>query len=140
MGYINPYVYILFIALFPIKNNRFSIMLSSFFLGLAIDLFLDTGGIHAGASVFIAYVRPIILKSSFGAVYEHQNVKFNTLDFGSKLTYFTTLTTLHHLILFSLEIFSISKILLILQKTFFSSIFTILLSIVITIIFSKNTR
>ncbi|WP_189359434.1 rod shape-determining protein MreD [Algibacter mikhailovii] len=140
MGYINPYIYILFIALFPIKNNRIILILLSFLLGITIDLFLDTGGIHAAASVFIAYARPVILKTSFGTIYEHQSIKFNTVDFGSKLTYFTLLTVVHHLILFSLEIFSISKILFIVQKTLFSSIFTILLSVVITIIFSRNSK
>lgn len=102
LGYINPYIYILFIALFPITNNRISLLLLSFLLGLTIDFFLDTGGIHAAASVFIAYVRPVVLKSSFGTIYEHQSIKFNTVDFGSKLTYFTLLTVLHHLVLFSL--------------------------------------
>jgi len=117
LGYINPYVYILFIALYPIKNNRILLLLLSFLLGLTIDLFLDTGGIHAAASVLIAYVRPVILKTSFGTIYEHQSIKFNSVDFGSKLTYFTLLTFLHHLVLFSLEIFSISKIIFVLQKT-----------------------
>ncbi|MFL1012051.1 rod shape-determining protein MreD [Flavisericum labens] len=140
MGYINPYIYILFIALFPIKHNRIILLLLAFLLGLIIDLFLDTGGIHAGASVFIAYLRPMILKSSFGTVYEHQNVKFNTIDFGSKLTYFTLLTVLHHFVLFSLEIFSVSEILLVLQKTLFSIIFTILLSVIVTIIFSRKAK
>ena len=140
LGYINPYIYILFIALFPIKNNRITLIFLSFLLGLTIDLFLDTGGIHAAASVFIAYARPVILKTSFGTVYEHQSIKFNTVDFGSKLTYITLLTVVHHLVLFSLEIFSISKILFILQKTLFSSIFTILLSMLITIIFSRNSK
>ena len=102
-------------------------------------MFLDTGGIHAGASVFIAYVRPLVLKTSFGMIYEHQTIKFNTVDFGSKLTYFALLTVLHHIVLFSLEIFSISKILLIFQKTLFSSIFTIILSVVVTIIFSRKS-
>ncbi|UKM64878.1 rod shape-determining protein MreD [Flavobacteriaceae bacterium GSB9] len=140
LGYINPYIYILFIALFPIKHNRIIVMLLGFLLGLIIDLFLDTGGIHAGASVVIAYLRPTILKSSFGTVYEHQSVKFNSIDFGSKLTYFTFLTVIHHFVLFSLEIFSFSKILLVLQKTLFSSIFTILLSVIVTIIFSRKTK
>ncbi|MEP3838579.1 MAG: rod shape-determining protein MreD [Algibacter sp.] len=140
LGYINPYIYILFIALFPVKNNRIILILLSFLLGLTIDMFLDTGGIHAGACVFIAYARPVILKSSFGMIYEHQSIKFNTVEFGSKLTYFTLLTTLHHVVLFSLEIFSISNILLILQKTLFSSIFTILLSVIVTIIFSRKTK
>lgn len=140
LGYINPYIYILFIALFPIKNNRMILIFLSFLLGLTIDLFQDTGGVHAAASVLIAYARPVILKSSFGTIYEHQSIKFNSVDFGSKLTYFTLLTAIHHLILFSLEIFSVSKIILVLQKTLFSSIFTIFLSIVITIIFSRKTK
>lgn len=140
LGYINPYVYILFIGLYPVKNNRIILILLSFLLGITIDMFLDTGGIHAGACVFIAYIRPVILKSSFGMIYEHQTIKFNSVEFGSKLTYFTLLTVLHHIVLFSLEIFSISKILLILQKTLFTSIFTILLSIVVTIIFSRKTK
>ncbi len=140
LGYINPYIYILFIGLYPVKNNRVIFILLSFLLGITIDMFLDTGGIHAGACVFIAYVRPVILKSSFGMIYEHQTIKFNTVEFGSKLTYFTLLTVLHHIVLFSLEIFSISKILLILQKTLFSSIFTIFLSVIITIIFSRRTK
>ncbi|WP_370479844.1 rod shape-determining protein MreD [Tamlana flava] len=140
VGYINPYIYILFIALFPVKNNRIVLMLLSFLLGLIIDLFLDTGGAHAAASVFIAYARPLVLKSSFGTIYEHQTVKFNTIDFGSKLTYFTILTVLHHFVLFFLEIFSVSKILLVFQKTLFSSIFTILLSVIVTIIFSRKPK
>jgi len=140
LGYINPYIYIVFIALFPVKNNRVVLLLLSFLLGITIDMFLDTGGIHAGACVCIAYVRPIILKSSFGMIYEHQTIRFDSVEFGSKLTYFTILTVSHHFVLFSLEIFSLSKILLILQKTLFSSIFSILLSIAITIIFSRKSR
>ena len=131
LGYINPYIYILFIAFFPVKNNRIILILLSFLLGLTIDMFLDTGGIHAGACVF---------KTSFGMIYEHQTIRFNTVEFGSKLTYFTLLTVLHHIVLFSLEIFSISKILLILQKTLFSSIFTILLIVIVNIIFSRKSK
>ncbi|WP_282136522.1 rod shape-determining protein MreD [Seonamhaeicola maritimus] len=140
LGYINPYVYILFIAFFPVKNNRLVLILVSFILGLSIDMFLDSGGIHAGASVFIAYVRPLLLKSSFGMIYEHQTVRFGSVDFGSKLIYISLLVPLHHIVLFSLEIFNIFNILLILEKTLFSSIFTILLSIIISVIFSRKTK
>ena len=113
-------------------------LLLSFILGLTIDLFLDSGGIHAAASVLVAYARPIFLKSSFGMIYEHQTIKFSTVEFGSKLTYITFLTAVHHVALFSLEIFSASKIILTLQKALFSSIFTILLCVLLTIIFSRN--
>ncbi len=140
LGYVNPNIYILFIILFPVKNNRSLFILVSFLLGLIIDLFLDSGGIHAAACVFIAYTRPIILKFSFGMVYEHQNMKFNTVDFGAKLTYITIMTVVHHIILYSLEIFSISKIILVLQKTLFSSIFTIILCVLLIIIFSRKSK
>lgn len=140
LGYINPNIYILFIILYPTKNNRALFIFLSFLLGLTIDLFLDSGGIHAAASVFIAYARPTILRSSFGVQYENYAVKFDSIEFGSKLTYITFLTLIHHIILFSLEIFSISKIILVFQKTLFSSIFTILLCTLITIIFSRKTK
>lgn len=140
LGYINPYPYILFIALFPVKSNRAIIILASFLLGLIVDMFLDSGGIHAAACVFIAYIRPVILKFSFGTIYEHHTIKFGAVDFSSKLTYITLLVILHHIILFTLEIFSLSKIIFVLQKTLFSSMFTILLSMIITIIFSRKSK
>lgn len=140
LGYINPYLYILFIILFPIKNSRTLFIFSSFLLGLTIDLFSDSGGVHAAACVTIAYIRPVVLKFCFGMVYEHQAVKFSHVEFGAKVLYIAILTLIHHLILFSLEIFNFSKIILTLQKTLFSSVFTILLCVLITIIFSKNSK
>ncbi|GGK11248.1 rod shape-determining protein MreD [Yeosuana aromativorans] len=140
LGYINPYIYILFVFLYPVKNSRTLFILLSFVLGLCIDLFLDSGGIHAAACVTIAYIRPVVLKFCFGTVYEYQTIKFDNVEFGSKLMYITILTVIHHFILFSLEIFNISKIILILQKTLFSSIFTIILCILVTIIFSRKTK
>ena len=140
LGYINPYLYILFVALYPIKNSRTLFIFLSFLLGLTLDMFSDSGGVHAAACVTIAYVRPVVLKFCFGMVYEHQAVKFNQVDFGAKVIYISILTLIHHLILFSLEIFNFSKIILTLQKTLFSSVFTILLCVLITIIFSKNSK
>ncbi|MFD2822070.1 rod shape-determining protein MreD [Lacinutrix iliipiscaria] len=140
LGYINPLLYILFIILFPVKNNRVAFLLLSFLLGITIDMFLDSGGMHAAACVTIAFIRPAVLKFCFGAVYEHQTIKFNQVEFGSKLTYITILTVIHHLILFLFEVFNFSKIILVLQKTLFSSIFTIILCVLVTIIFSRKTK
>ena len=140
LGYINPYLYILFILLFPIKNNRILFIFLSFLLGLTIDLFSDSGGVHAAACVTIASLRPVFLKFCFWMIYEHQAVKFSHVEFGAKLTYIAILTVIHHLILFSLEIFNVSKIILILQKTLFTSLFTIILCVLVTIIFSKNSK
>lgn len=140
MGYINPYLYVLFILLFPIKNNRPFFIFISFLLGLFVDIFLDSGGMHAAASVTIAFIRPTILKTSFGSVYEHLAVKFNSTDIFQRITYISIMVLVHHLILFSLDFFNVSKLVLILKTTLFSSIFTIILCVLITIIFSTPTK
>ena len=140
LGYINPYIYILFIVLYPIKNNRLLFLFLSFLLGLTLDLFLDSGGVHAAACVTTAYIRPVLLKFSFGTIYEHQTIKFSSTELGQRITYFSIIIFVHHLILFSLEIFNSSNIILILKKSLFSSIFTIILSLLITILFSKKNK
>lgn len=140
LGYINPYIYVLFILLYPINNNRMLFLFWSFLIGLIIDMFSDSGGINAAACVTIAFVRPAILKFCFGAVYEHQTVKFSDIDFVQRLTYFTLMVGIHHIVLFTLEIFNFSYILLILKKTLFSGIFTIVLSLLLATIFSRNSK
>ena len=140
LGYINPYIYIVFIFLFPIRDSRIVLLLVSFLLGMLVDMFSDSGGVHAAAAVTLAYARPHLLKMSFGRLYEHQSVKFSNTDIGSLITYVGLGTLLHHFILFSLEVFNISNILLILKKTLFSGIFTIILSILIIVLFSRNKK
>lgn len=137
-GYINPFIYILFILLFPVKNNRLVFLLAAFALGLLVDVFLNSSGVHAGASVLLAFARPVFLKSAFGALYDHQNLKFGSLDIGALLTYISMCTILHHFTVYNLEIFNVSQILLILKKTLFSSIFTILLSFIIILLFKTR--
>ena len=139
LGYINPYIYILFIILYPVKNNRSLFIFLSFLLGLCVDIFSDSGGVHAAASVTIAFLRPGFLKSVFGALYEHQTIKFGNIDLAPKVSYIALVTIVHHFILFALEIFSLSKIILIAQKTLFSSIFTIIVCILVTIIFTRKS-
>ncbi|WP_417197026.1 rod shape-determining protein MreD [Bizionia sp.] len=139
LGSINPYIYVIFILLFPVNNNRLVFLLLSFALGLTIDMFSDSGGVHAAAAVTIAFIRPVVLKFCFGSVYEHHTIKFKNVDFGAKVIYFIILIFIHHFILFALEIFNFNDIILVLQKTLFSSIFTIILCFITTILFSRKT-
>lgn len=139
LGYINPYIYVLFIILFPVKNNRLLFIFLSFLLGLSLDMFLDSGGVHAAACVTIAYIRPIVLKFVFGATYDHLTVKFSSTELGQRFSYFSILIFIHHLIVFSLEIFNTSQILLALKKSLFSGIFTLILCLLLTVLFSRKT-
>lgn len=139
-GFINPYIYIIFIFLFPIRDSRLILLTVSFLLGMMVDMFSDSGGVHAAASVSLAYVRPLLLKVSFGMLYEHQSVKFSNTALGSLIGYVALGTLIHHFILFTLEVFNIGNILLILKKTLFSSIFTVIVSILIIVLFSRNKK
>lgn len=139
LGYINPYLYILFIIVFPFTGNKSLLIGLSFLLGLSIDFFSDSGGVHAAASVFIAYLRPFLLKFSFGVSYEYNAIKLSKVTFNERFIYVALMVILHHLILFSLEIFSVSRILLILKSTLFSGIFSILLILCSLVLFSRKT-
>ena len=112
LGNVNPYIYILFILLYPVKNNRISFIFLSFCLGLIVDIFLDSGGAHAAAAVSIAYIRPIFLKFSFGSAYEYQAIKFSDSEILQRIVYFALLILIHHLILFTLVNFFDDKIIL----------------------------
>lgn len=137
-GYINPYVYILFILLYPSNGNQLLLIFLSFLLGLSVDIFEDSGGVHAAACVFVAYIRPIILKYAFGISYEYNIVKLEKSPAGERLVYVASIIFFHHLIMFALEIFSFEHIMLLLKSTLFSGLFTLILILGSLILFSKK--
>jgi len=51
----------LFIALLPLRTPKPLVVIFSFFIGLGIDLFYDTLGVHAAAATFTGYVRQFML-------------------------------------------------------------------------------
>ena len=64
LGYISPYPYLLFIILYPVNGNKSGLLIASFLLGLTMDMFSNSGGIHATACLILAYFRPYIFKFS----------------------------------------------------------------------------
>jgi rod shape-determining protein MreD len=138
LGDLNPYVYVVFILLYPVTKNRLLFIFLSFLLGFSVDLFLDSGGMHAAASVAIAYIRPLFLKFSFGAAYDYHTIKFSNTDFSRRLVYFIFLIVIHHIILFSLVLFDENKITLIIEQALYSSIFTLILCLLLTSLLSKK--
>src|SRR5690606_16392741 len=124
---------------YPVERNQMLLLLLSFLLGISIDFFSDSGGIHAAACVIIAYLRPLVLKFSFGVSYEYNAIKVSNTTFGRRLTYVAILVGIHHLVLFFLESFSINHTLLILKSALFSGIFTISLCLIFMVLFSRRT-
>lgn len=126
---VNPYLYVLFILLLPLDTPLYLLLSLSFAMGLSIDTFSNTGGMHAAASTLIAFMRPLILLiiTPRGG-YEHQSVP-NLKNMGLQwfLAYSITMVTIHHLVLFQIEVFRINEFLITLTRSILSSIFTLLL-------------
>lgn len=61
--YLDVFVYPLFIMLLPLRTSREVLLLLAFALGIFIDWFYDSWGVHASACVFIAFVRPALLRA-----------------------------------------------------------------------------
>lgn len=137
-GYINPYIYILFIVLYPLDGNKTLLILLSFFLGLFIDIFEDSGGVHAAASVLVAYIRPWVLKYSFGVSYEYNIIKLHKASTSEIIAYLISIIVFHHIVLFSLEFFNFNHVVLLLKSIVFSVIFTFTLVFASIILFSRG--
>ncbi|MCV9929387.1 rod shape-determining protein MreD [Flavobacterium sp. LS1R49] len=140
LGYISPFPYILYIILFPVNGNKSGLLVSSFLLGLAMDMFCNSGGIHATACLILAYYRPYIFKFSFGLSYEYQTIKLNDSLTPERFSFILISVLLHHIILFTLEAFQFNFILDVLLRTLFSTIFTIITCIIIIYLIKPNRR
>lgn len=125
-GYVNPYLYVSFIFLFPFNKNRILFLTSAFLLGLGIDFFTNSGGANAFAMVFIAYIRTYFFKMIFKRT-ESNDILFNLNEesFGKVFNYVSILTFIHHIILFSLINFSFNNYFNVLVNSLLSGIFTI---------------
>lgn len=128
LGYINPYLYILFILVLPVRMPRWATLLLAFGLGLTIDIFSNTGGMHAFATVLVTFLRTGVIKL-FTSIDEGNNPtpSFYTFGVSAFVKYVVVIVCIHHATLFLLEAFSFAHFWIILIKTILSSIVTILM-------------
>lgn len=129
---INPYFYILFIILLPFETPGWLLLILAFLLGFTIDIFCDSTGLHASASVFAAFFRPGILSlvSPRDGYEPGTKPQVSYYGFSWFIKYSVFIVFLHHLFLFVMEVFSFSDlgqtIIRILLSTFFTMILVIL--------------
>jgi len=131
-GYINPYLYVLFILLLPFETPRYLLLFLGFFLGLAIDIFSNTPGIHASATTFLAFIRPftVDLISSRDSIEVNAPPRISVMGFGWFLRYTLILVLAHHLFLFFIEVFTFEGFIYTLTRSLLSAAFTIILVII----------
>lgn len=140
MGFINPMVHVLFFYWYPIRANRPIFIFLGFLLGFIIDVFADTLALHALAGLTLAYVRPVIMRFCFGSSFEFQGFTFKNATRVQRFTFLALLIVIQHIIFFTFEIFSFSHFLLILKKIFFTSIATLLFSVLLSSLFTSESN
>lgn len=138
--FINPFIYVLFIIVLPFETPKWVLLFCGFAMGITIDAFYDTAGMHAAACVFMAYIRPGVLK----LFSPRDGYEFGTqptvqyLGVPWFLSYSGILIFLHHLVLFYLEIFRFSEFFSTFFRVIVSTIFTILLVVVTQYLFNRK--
>jgi rod shape-determining protein MreD len=137
-GFINPMIYILFLFWYPLKEKRSTFITICFLLGLTIDIFSDTLAINAAATSTIAFLRPPLMRFVFGVNYEFQSFRLNNATKAQQFTFLTLLIVIHHMVYFALEIFSFANILLIIKKTLFVGLASIVLCLLFSALFSTK--
>lgn len=140
--YFVPHIYFLGLLLMPVRTSKAVMLILAFFVGLAMDLFLNTGGIHAAASTLLAFIRIFTLRFYLAPEDEDNNISPGLYTFGTRkyLIYSSVLILIHQLAFFSLEVFNPGSILLILKKTLASSILNIVLLVLIQMLFMKPAK
>jgi rod shape-determining protein MreD len=140
--FINPFIYVLFIVVLPFETPKWLILVAGFVIGITIDMFYDTAGMHAAACVLMAYVRPGVLK----LFSPRDGYEFGTqptvqyLGVPWFLSYSGILIFLHHFVLFYLEIFRFSEFFSTLFRVIMSTIFTVLLVVITQYLFNRKKQ
>lgn len=140
LGFIIPLPYLLFIILFPVNGNKSGLLIASFLLGIIMDVFSNSGGIHATACLTLAYFRPSLFKFAFGVSYEYQTIKLNDVLTPERFSFISLAVLIHHFTLFLLEAFQISFFLDLLIRTLLSAVFTIISCIIIIYLIKPNKK
>lgn len=127
-----PIVYTLYIILLPFETPKWLVMILAFLIGFIVDVFSDTLGLNAAASVLIAFIRPVILNylasrdgyeiGTFPRVY-YQGINWF-------LKYALSLTLVHQLAYYLLESLGFENIFIILFKVVLASIVSLILIII----------
>ena len=135
-----PYLYILFILLLPFETPNLLLFLLSFVLGITIDAFYDTPGLHAAACVVLAFVRVLFIsitvqKDGFD---NEPEPTLGNMGFRWFFTYAAVLILFHHFFLFNLEVFRLSELQYTLLRFLSSSVFTLFLVLISSFLFYRR--
>lgn len=126
-GACHPYIYIVCLLMLPITLPHNVDMVIGAAVGLIMDIFCNSLGIHMAACILIMFIRPYLLG---GIVNDkdrlNEQITLHTLGLEAMIKYVAILVVVHHLTVFALAAWSWAHILFVLIETLVSSVVTIL--------------
>jgi rod shape-determining protein MreD len=136
--YIHPYVYPMFIIMLPFRTPDWLLMIFAFAVGITVDMFSNTPGMHAAASVAMAYFRPVFVKI-YTPITGYEKVSapsISELGFIWFLLFSLTLIFIHHAIYFLILIFWPHHLGQLFLKILLSTLVSTLLTVILAYLFS----
>jgi len=133
------FVYIAAILLLPYELSMTAFLLIAFGTGIVIDTFYNTLGMHAAASVLIAYCRPAVTRVLIDQPGQEARVNLTLQEMGTSafFRYVLTMALIHHAALFFIEASSLTLIVPTLIRTVASAVLTAV-SVVLIQFFTRN--
>ena len=99
-----PFLYLYFILKLPVGTSRSLTVFLSFLMGLVIDVFSNTPGMHAAACTFTGFMRDGIIQLFMGKdLIEGIFPSYKNFGVGGFVKYTFTCVLLHHTTLFMIE-------------------------------------
>jgi hypothetical protein len=133
------FVYIACILLLPTEISLTWTLVIAFVTGITVDVFYNTLGMHAAATVLMTYCRPLIVQSQIDVPGMDARLEFSLQGLGTAtfFRYVLILALIHHTALFFIEASSLSLLLPTLIRIGASTLFTTI-SIVLIQFFTRN--
>ncbi|HPN47652.1 MAG TPA: rod shape-determining protein MreD [Bacteroidales bacterium] len=126
--YVTPLVYVYILIRWPATLPAGWVLILGFLLGLLVDVNVDTPGMHAAATTFVAFLRPSLLKGFLNRdEVENLEPREKSMGFLPYWKYAASIVLLHHTALYVLESFSFFDPLLLLVKIVGSALLSLLL-------------
>lgn len=133
------FLYVVYLLTFPVETNPLIMMLIAFAMGLGVDIFYDSMGLHAMSSVFMVYVRGYWLtRITPQGGYDRNSLPTLAMN-GTQwfIIYALPLVFLHHTVLFFAEAGGATYFWFTLFKVAMSTLFTLVAIVISEMMFSR---
>jgi hypothetical protein len=136
------FLYVFYILLLPIETKTIPLMLIAFILGILIDIFYDSLGIHTASTVALAFVRNTWIQINIPTGGYDENVQPSILNMGAGwfFTYSVPLILFHHFIFFYIDYLGTGLYLPVVNRIVSSAAFVWILGILVQMLFYKRKR